>query len=368
MNILFFLSNKFMQNDVIDILRELGHTVTTVTYVFQDYSSDDYFAEKLENRLRKAPVDIVFSLNFYPVISDVCYQSGIRYVSWVYDSPTPTFYRFDRSTNRIFLFDRTEYEKYRSGGHDNIFHLPLGVNTTRLEQLLPPLSALPEYRYDISFVGALYNKYNLDTQNLTDSDYAIGILKGYAAAQTQFQDIDLLTPLLQKSSLTFSEDSYSELMKDMLIETTSQERHNLLRLLSNYFSVDLFSTDKVTSDIPVHAHGAVNYENEMPFIFRNSRINLNISLRTIKTAIPLRIFDIMACGGFLITNPQKELFDYFEPDVDFVTYCSQYELLDKCSYYLNHEKERFQISLSAYRKIKEAHTLRIRLQKIFEVI
>ena len=45
---------------------------------------------------------------------------------------------------------------------------------------------------------------------------------------------------------------------------------------------------------------------------------MNISLRTIESAIPLRCLDIMACGGLLLSNYQEDFLEFFEPDVDFV--------------------------------------------------
>ena len=370
MKILFFKSNKFMQDDVIETMREMGHNLDTITYVFQNYDQDEFFAEKLEHRLKRICYDLVFSLNFYPVISDVCYQTGIPYASWIYDSPAPTFFRFDRPTNKIFLFDQSECDKYQKEGYKNIYYLPLASNVERLEQMLGFLPEnSPEYKYDISFLGVLYDKFNLEKQNLTDSLLNLGILKGYAAAQTLFQNLDILTPLIEQSGFHFDQEKYNYLMQDLLIETTSQERHNLLTLLSEYFQVELFSTDRTASrKFPIHFHNPVQYETEMPFVFRDSRINLNITLRTIKTAIPLRVFDIISCGGFLITNPQAELLNFFEPEVDFIPYTSAGDLVEKCDYFLKHDEERFQIIKNAYQKVKEAHTLKIRLKKLFETL
>ena len=45
--------------------------------------------------------------------------------------------------------------------------------------------------------------------------------------------------------------------------------------------------------------------------FRNSKINLNPTAKGIRSGIPLRIFDILSCSGFLLTNYQSELSDHF---------------------------------------------------------
>ena len=51
---------------------------------------------------------------------------------------------------------------------------------------------------------------------------------------------------------------------------------------------------------------------EMPLIFNGSKIILNITSKAIRSGLPLRIFDICAAGGFLLTNYQEELPEYFE--------------------------------------------------------
>ena len=53
--------------------------------------------------------------------------------------------------------------------------------------------------------------------------------------------------------------------------------------------------------------GSVDYYDMMPYVFKCSDINLNITLRSIKTGIPLRAMDIMGAGGFLMSNYQVDL-------------------------------------------------------------
>ena len=89
--------------------------------------------------------------------------------------------------------------------------------------------------------------------------------------------------------------------------------------------------------------GPVDYYSTMPLVFRHSRINLNITLKSIRTGVPLRCMDIMGSGGFLLTNFQSDLLDLFVPDEDFVFYESETDFIDKIRYYLSHEASRQQI-------------------------
>ena len=56
---------------------------------------------------------------------------------------------------------------------------------------------------------------------------------------------------------------------------------------------------------------------------------LNLTLRSITSGIPLRALDILGCGGFLLSNYQPELCEYFTPDVDFVYFNDMDDLEQK---------------------------------------
>ena len=77
---------------------------------------------------------------------------------------------------------------------------------------------------------------------------------------------------------------------------------------------------------------------------------------------------ILACGGFLLTNFQSEIPEYFEIGTDLETYASEEELSEKCQYYLTHEEERKQIAENGYRKVKEFHSLEQRLAEMMDLL
>ncbi|MBC5712643.1 glycosyltransferase family 1 protein [Roseburia sp. BX1005] len=91
----------------------------------------------------------------------------------------------------------------------------------------------------------------------------------------------------------------------------------------------------------------------MPCVFHLSKINLNISLRSITSGIPLRCLDILGTNGFPLTNYQPELAEFFIPDEDFVMYESEDDFLQKIEYYLSHEAERKEISYNGWKKVNQ---------------
>jgi spore maturation protein CgeB len=106
----------------------------------------------------------------------------------------------------------------------------------------------------------------------------------------------------------------------------------------------------------------------MPYVFKLSKINLNITLRSIQHAIPLRVYDILGAGGFLLSNYQVDLARHFTPDEDFVYYEDRKDLLNKIDYYLKHDDERMAIAQNAHNKIKEAHTFDVRVKQIIDIV
>jgi spore maturation protein CgeB len=114
--------------------------------------------------------------------------------------------------------------------------------------------------------------------------------------------------------------------------------------------------------------GVANYENEMVNVFHNSKINLNITLRSIFTGIPLRCIDIMSSGGFLLSNYQEDLCNAFIPGEEFVYYESAKDMLDKIGYYLDHSNERMQIAENGLNRIRKDYSFMQTFQDIFDIV
>lgn len=81
-----------------------------------------------------------------------------------------------------------------------------------------------------------------------------------------------------------------------------------------------------------------------------------------------RAFEIPACGGFQIISYNNAVNELFEIDKEVVTYKTYDELTEKIEYYLNHPKERKQISEAGYQKAINHHTYEKRLNTIFSTV
>lgn len=119
--------------------------------------------------------------------------------------------------------------------------------------------------------------------------------------------------------------------------------------------------------LSLHYSGSLDYATEMPYAFHYSKINLNPSLRIIQTGIPLRAFDVMGAGGFLLSNWQEELAEAYTDGVDLALYDSIPDAIEKAAFYLAHDDIRRQIVQSGRQKTLQEHDLQNTLQEIFRL-
>ena len=151
------------------------------------------------------------------------------------------------------------------------------------------------------------------------------------------------------------------------VKVAEQERLRYLKALSEHFNVDLYTGSDTYSMPLIHNRGFAKTNTEMPIIFHQSKINLNLTAKSIRSGLSLRIFDVLGCEGFLITNYQAELPEHFNIGEDLEAYTSLDDLMGKCEYYLSHDKDRQEIAHNGFEKVKKYHTYDIRLTQMLEI-
>nr|MCR5421884.1 glycosyltransferase [Lachnospiraceae bacterium] len=118
----------------------------------------------------------------------------------------------------------------------------------------------------------------------------------------------------------------------------------------------------------VYNHGFVGPDKIAPFVYNKAKININITLRSIHTGIPLRAFEIMGSGGFLLSNYQSDFADCYIYGEDYVSYESMEDMLCKIEYYLQHDKERAEIADNGLRRTMENNTYVKRAKSMIDII
>lgn len=387
MNILFYRYGSICEPDIIASFKHLGFKITEDTrevYNKQLLPSD--CIKGLNELLKQDTYSFVFSINFFPSVSDVCNIWGIPYLCLIVDSPVLELFSTSLANpcNKIFLFDRQLYNDFHHINPDGIFHIPLATNVRDNYATATMASAADRARFssDISFIGSLYSEKCLYNQ-ITLPEKMRGYVDGLIEAQLLVYGYNFIEECVTPELIEAFCKVRPELINfpdSMKVDTTAviaqhiisvkvaeQERLRYLKVLSEHFNVDLY-TGSDTSSMPlIHNRGFAKTNTEMPIIFHQSKINLNLTAKSIRSGLSLRIFDVLGCEGFLITNYQAELPEHFNIGEDLEAYTSLDDLMGKCEYYLLHDKERQEIAHNGFEKVKKYHTYDIRLTQMLEI-
>ena len=387
MNILFYRYGSICEPDIIASFKHLGFNITEDTrevYNKQLLPSD--CIKGLNELLKQDTYSFIFSINFFPSVSDVCNIWGIPYLCLIVDSPVLELFSTSLANpcNKVFLFDRQLYNDFHHINPDGIFHIPLATNVRDNYATATMASAADRARFssDISFIGSLYSEKCLYNQ-ITLPEKMRGYVDGLIEAQLLVYGYNFIeecvTPELieafckvRPELINFPDsmkvDTKAVIAQHIIsVKVAEQERLRYLKALSEHFNVDLYTGSDTYSMPLIHNRGFAKTNTEMPIIFHQSKINLNLTAKSIRSGLSLRIFDVLGCEGFLITNYQAELPEHFNIGEDLEAYTILDDLMGKCEYYLSHDKERREIAHNGFEKVKKYHTYDIRLTQMLEI-
>lgn len=389
MNLLLYQWKAYNYMDIADTLTNLGHTVSFTECTCRNDDEDAELEQYLIHLLSGGNYDALFSINYFTVLANACHAVNVPYISWNYDAPLISMYNKSvfHPTNYIFTFDKANYYEFRNMGVSHIYHLPLAGNCFRMDTILSTsntsndtTNCLP--KPEISFIGNLYGRNEYDNLKHKLPDYLIGYFDAAIWAQVQISGGNILDTMLTPSILSQLEQyfhlekapaSFSNLglifsTTVLGFKTARTEREYYLSALSRKHKVSLF-TNAPSPQLPlVENCGMADYQTTTPFIYRNSKINLNFTIPNIRTGIPLRVFDILSAKGFLMTTYRPEIAEYFTPNQDLVIFEDKQELLEKTDYYLTHEDVRLSIAEHGYQTVRNKAAYPNRLKTILDTV
>ena len=392
LDIKIFFANMDMLEAIENYRDSNGRKLEVVRYPYDYVESrvrnDEAFEKDFSSALKQNSPDFVFSFNFLPVVSKVCNKEGVLYVSWIYDNPENLLYSFQviNKCNIVCMFDSGQFELFRKNRIETVEYLPLAASTKRLDKLIPGKEQIEKYYADISFVGSLYTERKQYYEEIASKvkPYTLGYMDGLIKAQLQVDGVNFVEECLppeivddiQKASNLYiypdSAETLEYLFANYIInrQATIIERKEILTMIGAHHPLKLYTYNKNKEFAPkgVENMGPADYFEVMPYVFKLSRINLNITLRSIQNAIPLRCFDILGSGGFLLSNYQVDLARHFVPGEDYVYYDGRKDLLDKIDYFLMHDDERRSIAKNAHAKVQREHTFDVRVGQILELV
>ncbi len=329
------------------------------------------------DRIREEEYLFVFTVDYSPDVSGICQDLLIPYFSYITEWPDRGLYdaSVKNSCNFIFCFDREVYQWLHHILPERSYHLPLGTGADKISGGQAGGAGM----VDVSYAGALC--LDTDVYDRMDgiSDFVRGYLETLLRVQTRIYGYNLLEAALNK-------DIVKELKRCMPYEerpgempgtdknvlancyladkVTEMERHQLLCAVSSRFDTHIYTADTDCGIPGADIHkGKKNAD-----IYRSSRVNLHFTHRAVTSGVPQEVYDIMAAGGFVLTNFQPEIPELFVAGEQLETYTSEEELLEKIEYYLGHEEERARIARAGQQVVRDHYSYRARAVTMFNTV
>lgn len=363
----------------------MGHEVGVYDTPIEDIGGNEEEEKKLKEFLIKNNVDFVMSNLFAPIVAAFSREMGIKYAIYGFDSPLyetyiPEFPRYDNCY--LFYFDKKEYQMVKEMGYTNVYHMPLAADLAWSSKLVITDEEIKKYRCDMSFVGSLYSNNTYD-KNIERFSPEVQQIFSTIMEQSAFiwDGNDRLGSMITPELIDIVAHTCPELLKGYEMpydyyfkqsffarKLTHIERTLLLELLAEKYDIHLYTrSDEIVSE-GIRRFAEVPQMTGGLKVFYSSKININITMRSIESGVPLRIFDIMSVGGFVMSNYQEEIPELFEEGKEIVTFKTPEELIDKADYYIKHDKARMKIALNGYKKVKNCYTYEHQLNKIISIL
>jgi spore maturation protein CgeB len=233
---------------------------------------------------------------------------------------------------KVSTTDSLAVAKYKSIGVD-VIKTQWGANTNLYKPLSNQQSVNQQAgnQYDITFVGKNYGKRSQYIESLKLANLpAEGYGGGWSSGRVDFEQmLEIFSH--SKINLNFTESSLEwkkELVKLVVKKELGRYSFNGHRLVQNIQSL----------------------------------------IGKFRRQIKGRTFEVPACGGFLLTGHADNLQDYYIDGKEIVIFKDKNDMIEKCKYYLSHEKERQAIANAGYERTIKQHSYEKRFKEIFEFL
>ncbi len=372
--------------DIPRVLDELGYDVYNVNLGTQALGFCENDSNKIAAAIAELGIDCVTSYDFLENISHACMKKNVPYIAWVCDTPQKELYTHYAlyPCNYIFVFDKMQLRRMKDIGIQNVFFMPLAIHGEKIKK---ELTMNRSYELcDVAFVGSTYYQQGTEAVVAKAPEFIRSeISECIDECFMQWGEDKGLHGRMSDGCATYFgslekqpiEDRYPNITKEFYYEAAVlsrmlayRERIHILNTLAEKYDVRFYTFDKHIEDLSdkVKVCPGIKYDAGVSCVYRDAKININNTLHCIETGACLRVFEVMAAGGFMLSNYQKELEELFVPNEDIVLYHNEEELLQLVDYYLSHEEERKRIARNGQRKVLAYHTLHIRFQKVMEIV
>ncbi len=391
LKVLLIDTGYFLVKEAENALSSLNHEVRRIAFPplkkggkggFLDQQNSPAIVPALIESILEFKPDFLLTMNHLGfdedgVLTEFFKSIEMPVASWYVDSPKLIVKAFKKNVSpwlSLFLWDKSYIEDMEAMGFDSVLHLPLGTD----ESLFKPLAAgkhgkmLSKYFCDVGFVGNSMVVPVNEWMGKIDAD--LHPMVGKAAEDVALSgnpDGDIMKVLSDMERARIEGLSGKDKMDfeaAVLWKATLLYRLSCLEMLKG-LNVSIYGDSawkELLGDKGFKLFPPLNYYKELPLFYNACKINFNATSRQMSEAVNQRVFDVPACGAFLLTDYQKGLEDLFDVGSEVITYKDKSEIPELVKFYLKYPDERQKVALRGRERVLKEHTYKHRMNSMIE--
>jgi spore maturation protein CgeB len=370
-------SGYFLCREIKAACVRLGYPLTAV-----EVSGGEGFIERFLEAVRAARPDFAVTVNHLGLDSQGAFAALLERLrlplaSWFVDSPRlilHDYHDLKSPFTAAFSWDKGALATLGGFGFGHASFLPLATDELIFAATSKAAPAGHPWRAAVSFVGeSMLAPVARNRESLAGFPGLLGrcpeLAAGFAASPER-EAVDFLRaerPEAYAACLALP-DMEMRLAFEMLItwEATRLARLDRVgRLLD--FSPLIVGDEGWKSCFAGEGarwrwHPPIEYYRDLPRFYPHSLVNFNCTSMQMKGAVNQRVFDVPACGGFVLTDEREQLAELFTPGKEVATHGDPGEIPELLRHYLARESEREAVARAGRERVLAEHTYVHRLR------
>ena len=370
-------------DDLADALSDAGYSCFT-------WDTERLSTQELSLTAKRFGAELVAGINYSHGLAEACRDLNLELVIWEIDPATdpPKAVHPPATHAQIFSYRRAQIPVFEAANFPNTSYLPLAANPRRRFPVLLEGEEKANYSAPVAFVGASMRAQAHAFRNQLLAEYCLwrggspneaqAECSLYLEALTNAHRDDLtrchVPMLLEEAMPQFLAAMRSNPNKPdpvvLVSEIVAADKRMVYLANLGQLGVHMWG-DEAWQDLEEHGglyRGSAGHRFELNKVYSGATVNVDIGRIYQNDIVTMRVFDVMACGGFVLTERNDALLELFTEGVEVECYTSLEELVEKAAYFIEHPEEAAAIAARGLLAVTEQHNIDDRVARILQTL
>ncbi len=342
-------------------------------YAVWTLDSERLSHEELDHTARTLEPGLVASINYRDGLAEFAHGIGAPLIVWEIDpsttAPRPPTTPTEHA--RVFTYRRESAREFRTAGFEHVEYLPLAADTELRRPLELDDGERTRYAARVSFVGSSLSASAAELAELFRAGLARhgagDVLEDVLSAQRADFSRWLVPELLEEHAPGFRDrcNASGEAHDPAVLagEIAASEKRLSYAANLGRFGLQVWG-DPGWERVAAHGvryRGPASHAHDLTRIYCASEVNLDVGRLYQSDIATMRVYDILACGGFALVEHSPALEEVFEVGVEVESYRDLDELTRKLEHYLAHPASARAVAARGWAAVRERHTFELRV-------